>query len=527
MINIYPSKKLFDSMSFIEKYLVEVDFHIKKLHKNGFEYIFYGTAFNSSGIVGIDDFPLGDPKEILRDCGGAYVLIVINGSDLTIYKSIYRNVDIFFRKVDGGYHISDDITSLLRDDDSINYEYCQRFIEGKVNTTSLTPFENIHKVVGGTITYLFEIGFKQEASITSIDSNITINEQIDITMKSITANKKVSLYLSGGFDSRLVFHNLIKNKISFDVFHFSPYSFENDNEINSVKSLCRYHDVNCYLLQRKIVKNTYGSVQKNISSPFDVGFVKEEIYGVDKYQDYMNDSSHVFLNGHGGDSVFVQNPSRNIGVEYLLKCNLIKFIYKTVELSMLKSCSLSGLIKDNLASLKLVINKKYPRDKYEHPWLAEYTPGTASYEHLSQIIYMTETTPIHELGVSTMFSPILSPNIFMNFVTGDYGENFNHKHDRLMMRNLSYSNYRDELLFEVKKRSSSRFIYHALQANKEVIQSSINKGEICNLLSLEKCKLNESLEYNTNVGFDSNTNSIIMLHRLQSFFNIQKNKGFL
>lgn len=526
MINIYPSKKTFNSVVCIDHYLAELSFNIKKINRDGLEYIFYGNAFSENGIVGIEELSLGNPKEILKNCGGAYVLIILNGNEITIHKSIYRIIDIYFRKIGDGYHITDDISLLLRDDDSISNEYCQCFIEGKINTTILTPYENIHKVVGGTITSLSESGFRQEASITSIDPNITITEQLDITLRSMTTNKKVSLYLSGGFDSRVVFHNLIKNKINFDVFHFAPYSFESDNEMHAVKKLCDSHNVSFYFLDRKIVENTYGSLQKNISSPFDVGFVKEEIYGADKYQDYLNDSNHIFLNGHGGDSVFVQNPSRNIGVDYFLKANPIKFISKIVELSMLKSCSLSGLLRDNISSLRLIINKRYTRDKYEHPWLAEYTPGTASYEHLSQIIYMTETTPIHELGASTMFSPILSPNIFMYFVKGDYGRNFNHKHDRLMMRNLSYNNYKDELLFEVKKRSSSRFIFHALQANKEMIISSIGQGEVCNLLSLDKRKLYDSLEYNTNVGFDSNTNSIIMLHRLQSYFNIQKNRGF-
>jgi len=216
--------------------------------------------------------------------------------------------------------------------------------------------------------------------------------------------------------------------------------------------------------------------------------------------------------------VFVQNPSRKVGVDYMLQGEPWNAMKKMIQFSTLKSCSLSGVLKDNVRSYFKTNHKN--RNDFEHPWLETFRPGTARYEHLSHILYMTETTPILESNKSQMFSPILSPNLFMKFVAEDYGRNFNNIHDRVYMRDIAYQAYYDHSLYDITKRSSSVFVFHAFRANKDCILRTINEGSVANLLSLDKRNLTKSLNYNLTVGFDENTDLIINLHRIQCFYDL-------
>lgn len=518
MIYIYPTKQ---STSFYlePSYVIEIDGSVEKIKFENKVYIYYGLAFNEKGKVTLTELIKKDPALLLNDCGGAYVLIVIDCSIITIYKSIYRGIDLFYRNGEDGFYLSDEIDNLMvSNDKNISALFCECFLKGEVNSYNLTPFEGVLRITGGTQTTLKNNHVSQAAMITKVNSHSTVLEQLNVTLNHFTNQKQVGLYLSGGFDSKVIFHSLLKNKIDFEVFHFLPYDFEPDNEVKTVENLCFSHKIRLNLLKRKLHENDFGRAQDKISTPYDLSFVKESMNGNTLYESCLDSNDYVFLNGHGGDSVFVQNPSRNVGVDYMLQGAPWGAMKKMIQLSTLKSCSLSGILKDNVRSYFKTNQKN--RDNFEHPWLEEFRPGSARYEHLSHILYMTETTPILESNKSQMFSPILSPNFFMKFVVEDYGRNFNNIHDRVYMRDMAYQAFNDHSLYDITKRSSSVFVFHAFRANKDCILRTINEGSVANLLSLDKRNLTKSLNYNIDVGFDENTDLIINLHRIQSFYDL-------
>lgn len=518
MIYIYPGKHACSSYS-ETPYIIELDDSVERIQCDEKIYIYYGLAFNERGKINLIDLTRNDPSSLLSDCGGAYVLIIVEHSIITIYKSIYRAIDLYYRKESSGFFISDNIESLLSfDNKKISISFCDNFLKGSTHSYSLTPFENLLRIIGGTCTTLKNNHALIDTLITKVNSQSTVLEELDLTLNYFTNQKKVGLYLSGGFDSKIIFHSLLKNGTAFEVFHYLPYDFESDSEVMSVTDLCYSHNIGFTLLKRKLHDNDFGKAQDKISTPYDLSFVKENIHENTTYESYLKSNDYVFLNGHGGDSVFVQNPSRNVGVDYLLKGSPWKAMMKMFELSMLKSCSFSDILKDNARGY--FKNTHCNRSQYEHPWLENFRPGTARYEHLSHILYMTETTPIFEPHKSQMVSPILSSNIFMKFINDDYGRNFNSVHDRVFMRNITYKAFKDSSLFDITKRSSSVFIYHAFRANKECMLRTINEGLVVKALNLNKQSLTKSLNYNVDVGFDENTDLLINLHRIQNFYSL-------
>ncbi len=193
----------------------------------------------------------------------------------------------------------------------------------------------------------------------------------------------------------------------------------------------------------------------NISSPLDVGFVCEEIINNENYHNRLIDDNHFFVNGHGGDSVFLQNPSHHVGAEYFYKKKPYTAYRKIFDLSKLKSLPFFELFRQNINQYRKLQRfkklKQTSRSEYEHPWLHELTPGTASYDHLSDIIYMTETVPLFMQGQGNIISPLLSPNVFISLLSQNYKDNFNHQCDRLYMREKAFRAFGDIKFMDIRK----------------------------------------------------------------------------
>ncbi len=103
-------------------------------------------------------------------------------------------------------------------------------------------------------TFLLNSGIKEELLKTINDDTLDILEQIEITLKYMLNKKRVSLYLSGGFDSRLIFYLLYKTDIEFDVYHIDPYKFEIDNEKSLVSTICEKYGITYTFLRKKCLE---------------------------------------------------------------------------------------------------------------------------------------------------------------------------------------------------------------------------------------------------------------------------------
>ncbi len=67
-------------------------------------YILFGFPFNRYGRIDLNKI-LHSGEEILKTAGGGYALILIKENNISVIKSIYRNIDIYYHIHSDGYLI--------------------------------------------------------------------------------------------------------------------------------------------------------------------------------------------------------------------------------------------------------------------------------------------------------------------------------------------------------------------------------------------------------------------------------------
>ncbi|HCK0351047.1 TPA: hypothetical protein NPR15_005591, partial [Klebsiella pneumoniae] len=114
----------------------------------------------------------------------------------------------------------------------------------------------------------------------------------------------------------------------------------NDSEVIRVKELCTKNNI-----PFKVVTGFPDTLKNNkeISIPSDVNVIENESED-NQYNELLNNQDIVFLNGHGGDCLFVQNPSLKSVHHRLKHGKVINGLYNAYKLCRLKYLSFSDII---------------------------------------------------------------------------------------------------------------------------------------------------------------------------------------
>ncbi|EFN8342407.1 hypothetical protein EB619_20880 [Escherichia coli] len=173
----------------------------------------------------------------------------------------------------------------------------------------LSPLENTGKACSGCLTYIDSEKTRTEPFVNLSPLNKNTLDVIISIVGKLPSVRPLALYLSGGLDSSIVFFCLLAADRTFDVFHSLPFSFESDAERADAHRLCRKYNITLTELKPDIA--TERQMPKRINHPSDCPVINISwVNAVDGNTQDM--TGWLCLDGHGGDSVFIQSPSATI-----------------------------------------------------------------------------------------------------------------------------------------------------------------------------------------------------------------------
>ncbi|WP_447754470.1 asparagine synthase-related protein [Enterobacter asburiae] len=471
-------------------------------------YIYSGWALSGEGEqLSFFDVAPDIFEDKLRTADGYYCLIIIDKNELRLIKSLYRYCDIYYTRMTEGWiagtHL-EDIFSICGKK-SISSRFVNHFLADSFNSAFISPFDNILKAYSGCLTHIDHQNINTEPFVSLTPLKKGTLEVLATIMDKLPSEAPLALYLSGGLDSSLVFFTLLRSGREFDVLHCLPFSFETDTERVDALRLCRTYGVKMTELLPATENKRHHDTKVN--HPSDCQVIQTVWH--DSSDGTLIDLSDWYcLDGHGGDSVFIQSPSVRIVRDLAGKGHLRYACKMAHSIGQLKSRSVFSVI---MSALKPV--KSTERQEIQHPLLRTFPPGTAWYDYIHEIVRVSESMACRSGTLN--FSPLLSLNVIRSRLSVNYEDNISSDHDRAHIRRDALEQFRDDIFIKKTKRSSSQLICNILRQY---------ESELILFVSRQREKLNPDFEsvikkikYNTHVELDSSLPVILSIIKLMKF----------
>ncbi|MEN4834131.1 hypothetical protein [Pantoea vagans] len=481
-------------------------------------FLYSGECYDSNGEkINLERIKT-EGVDLLKNSDGYFTFIIIDKGSVKVFKSLYRRGDIFWKKNGTNLFISDDLSILFNNlsDIKINDKFCRGFIESETKTFGDTPFKEINKAPGGC-----ELIFDLESGV-SVNNfqDLEKNESdffssLENVIKSFSNNRNVYLHYSGGLDSTIVFLTLKMLGIPFQVIHHVAFDFEQDSEKKLVIDMCNKYCIKYHLIKPKFEEcDTEDAVQH----PNDLALCGVSYHSETFDYNSLNFDSDIIFDGQGGDALFVQYPSWNIGYQ-LICANKTKLALKKInELSKLKNIPPLKIFKH---TFKLFLNKKNTYNT--HPLILKRDAFSADFEHQCNVLNMIESREHSSTLTYQTYSPLLSLNPVKSWLTHDYDCNFNSNLDRSLIRDIALLKFEEKLVLNIRKRSSVNVGRELLNFNEELIDRMLNQTTFLTSIGLDNEEFREEYYLNSNIRYTEKCSSIqnaAILFKYFSQFNL-------
>ncbi|QHP80218.1 hypothetical protein EO763_09930 [Pectobacterium odoriferum] len=500
-------------------------------------FLLFGIAQKNNNPLKISDYvftnnPLSNIEKDLKSCNGYFCFIHISDS-VSIYTSLYCCMEIFYFVSDGECIITSDYRMLIQSSKSteIDINYCNHFINNKDGLTDLTFYKKLKKVHSGTV-YKFnknggiEINsfFPEKTSLSITD---IIKEAVEIISKK---HSDINLFLSGGLDSTVLFLSLKESEIDFTCYNIAPYEKEKeiDSEIEDVKYLCNKYNVSNYILSNNIsiVSNPFNK-DSNINSPNYIKINEIETINNNEYIKKSASPLSLFISGHGGDSVFVQNPSSRIVKDCILRLKPFLALIKARELSMLKGRSLFEIFAHAFSRTgdtnpsPVWIDELPIINDCIHPWIKNENKNTIRYQYIKDLIILISGSQFLSHNSSSCIYPYLFNKTISYQLNFPYELTFNRYFDRANIREEAMSKYNCSLLYKKKKRSSSVLLFSLMVKNVKFFKEILYENkDFLDKINVNYDSLIESIDYNSKISIQHDHYNILRLIKLTLYKKI-------
>lgn len=152
-----------------------------------------------------------------------------------------------------------------------------------------------------------------------------------------------------------------------------------------------------------------------------------------------------------------------------------------------------------------------------HPLLAAFTPGTAKYEYIEEVIRISENTACNfPDGQPVRFSPLISLSVIRSRLAVRYEDNISAEYDRADIRKAALVRFRDNIFTKKAKRSSSQLIFRIIRQHEEDLIAFITRhGK--KILDHPDARINE-IKYNAHIELNASLPDILSLIKLMEFY---------
>lgn len=490
-------------------YLIYLDAGWSYREDDGKLCIFSGWAITGNGeVLSLSETAPDVLEKELKSADGYFCFIVIENDVIQVMKSLYRYCDVYYGKTAFGAIIGTGLKDVARisGTKTITRDFIRSFIRDSFQAAFLSPLHNTGKAYSGCLTRIDRENIHTEAfvNLTPLKKN-TLDVIITI-VKKLPADLPLALYLSGGLDSSIVFFCLLAADKPFTVFHCLPFSFETDAERADAHRLCRKYNIT--LTELKPGYTTDRQIPNRVNHPSDCPVVNT--FWLNASDGLTQDMSGWFcLDGHGGDSVFIQSPSVRIIRDLIRVGKPIQALRTAFRFAALKSRSLHSV----LAS---AYKTEPAKRTHVHPLLVGHIPGTAWYEYLEELIRISESTvSIFPDGPAVKFSPLISLSVIRSRLAVRYEDNIRAWHDRAGIRREALTRFKDPVFIKKTKRSSSQLIFTIIrQYEDELIAFVVRYGTY--ILDNPEAMI-EEIRYNAHVELNGSLPEILSLIKLMVF----------
>lgn len=473
-------------------------------------YIFSGWALAGDGeVISFPDTPPEVLEQELKSADGYYCFIAVENNAIRVMKSLYRYCDIYYTKTKAGLIVGTGLKDIavISGSKTIPWNFIRTFMNDSFQAAFLSPLKNTGKACSGCLTYIDSENIRTEpfVNLSPLNKN-TLDVIISIAGK-LPSDRPLALYLSGGLDSSIVFFCLLAADRAFDVFHSLPFSFESDAERADAHRLCRKYNITLTELKPDIA--TEWQIPERINHPSDCPVVN--ISWVNAGDGNTQDMTGWFcLDGHGGDSIFIQSPSATIVRDLFRSGKPGKAFSAAHRLAALKSRSLYSVMA---SAVRPVAGKR----KVTHPLLAAFTPGTAEYEYIEEVIRLSENTACNfPDGQPVRFSLLISLSVIRSRLAVRYEDNISAEYDRADIRRAALVRFRDNIFTKKTKRSSSQLIFRIIrQYEEDLIAFIARHGK--KILDNPDAMINE-IKYNAHIELNASLPDILSLIKLMVFY---------
>lgn len=471
---------------------------------------------------------------------GPYLVIRINGESIEISRSLYRGLDVFYTRIADHLAFSTSLSELLQlkreKNLTLDLHYCRRFILDKPTFSGVTAISEIQSIplgqsIRSDLASISTIGVQvpREQSMGPIE---ILTKKLSMLSRNFSA---VSLNFSGGLDSSALLYCLNKAVGTFEAVHaVSPLPYADSERLEAEKVAVAY----CQELS--IVKMSESEVSAFIpsrlkesiyASPFDVNIFFSPSAGAPQEGVLPGSYAHkLTVTGHGGDHVFLQNPSWNVGFDKLRKLDIREFFVDVKRCCSLKKANFYLSLFQNMRLLfdRRGISRRIYRPKWlsggevslgmdDHYLLGGHDPRSGKFDHIRSILLGLSTIEPHGLGSQTLIHPLLLPDVLGTVLYRPVGELFNAEHDRLYFRQDFYDSAGHDVAWRKSKRSSSASLFKYFNDHQESLFEWLADGLVAQHLRLDVAELRSSLTMNGQVYLDDDFPALINLIQLEGF----------
>lgn len=476
----------------------------------------------------------------LHTVDGPYVVVRIVGNSVEISRSLYRGLDVFYTRIANHLAFSTSLSRLLQlkrgNSQSLDREYCRRFVLDRPTFSGATAISEVQSIpLGQSIRSDLEAISTIRVQMPCQQSKgpiETLTKKMSTLSRSFSA---VSLSFSGGLDSSALLHCLNRAEVVFEAIHaVSPLPYADTERLQAEKVAAAYdQEISIVEMIESEALAFTPSMLKELAygSPFDVNIFRSSRGEVPK-QDAFPDScvNHLMVTGHGGDHVFLQNPSWNVGFDRIQKKDIRGFFADVKRCCTLKKTNFyAGL----LHNMRLLFDRRgSSRGLYAPKWLrggatslgmddhyllAGLDPRSAKFDHVRSILLGLSTIEMYGPGNRAVLHPLLLPDVIGTVLYRPVGELFSAQHDRLYFRRDFYDSAGHDVAWRRSKRSSSASLFKYFNDNQEVLFEWLADGIVARCLGLDAGELKKSLAMNGQVYLDPDFPALVNLIQLEGF----------
>ncbi|UXN61802.1 hypothetical protein [Phyllobacterium zundukense] len=512
--------------------------------KHGF---YFGMAFSGSTKINpYDHHCLVHLAKTLESAVGFFLCIVVGDKGVTVFSSLYRGKDCFFSDGSDGFILATDpafLQSLSNNTAApLNVEYCTNFILNDHTYNGDTAFANVSQIMLGEILTFHRNGLIDRNGITAAipDCSDIIDIHKHNMQTFVPLFKSVSLMFSGGLDSSTLFFVLDGLGFDFSCLHTTTTEDPNSTEIDEARSVAASRGRDIVELRAKVPsmekKRFTLCTLDTVTSPYDVD-IMELLDGSEKpdNHDPKVNATHshdlLQLNGHGGEHLFLQNPSRAIGYDAFYYGDVVNAVKEIVKFCTLKKEFVFPVILTTIANLLRIGHPRRSCDQHRSEWcqasstvpsrrhhlLMGADPRSAKYQHLLGILSVLHSCPRIDSLENISLSPFVLQNMVSYVINLPVSKLYSDTFDRLPIRKALYEYSRNEVAWRRTKRSSSGFLFNVLRRNHDNFNKALCEGTVARTLGIYVSKLNSCISYNAHIALTDDLPALLRMYQLETF----------